>query len=358
MSTKRVLVTGVASYWGGKLAQRLEWLPQVEAIIGVDTEDPTSELERTEFVRVGPEHSLLKRIVEAAEIDTVLDTRLIVDPSATSRRHAHEVNVIGTVNMIAACSGAASPVRKLVLKSSAHYYGCAQDDPAFFREDHPRQRPPETPTEQDVVEAEAAVGEFADGSPEVTVTVLRCANVVGASVQTSHVRLLSLPAVPTIFGFDPRYQFVHEDDVVAALVHAAQQDIPGTYNVAADGVLALTEVISLLGKLPAPILPPWGTRLAAAPLRAMGVPITREMLAQLRYGRGLDNRRLKQTGFRYEYTTREAVLKLRERQRLGRLLEADRPFHYEREVEEFLRRSPHVRRQADPPGPASRIPGS
>jgi len=74
------------------------------------------------------------------------------------------------------------------------------------------------------------------------------------------------------------------------------------------------------------------------------VPITREMLAQLRYGRGLDNRRLKQTGFSYEYTTREAVLKLRERQRLGRLLEAEEPFHYEQEVEEFLRRSPHVRR--------------
>jgi UDP-glucose 4-epimerase len=357
MSARRVLVTGVASYWGGKLAQRLEWLPQVEAIIGVDTDDPTSELERTEFVRVGPEHSLLKRIVEAAEIDTVLDTRLIVDPGRTSRRHAHEVNVIGTVNVIAACSGSASPVRKLVLKSSAHYYGCAQDDPAFFREDYPRRRPPETPTERDVVEAEAAVGEFAEASPEVTVTVLRCANVVGASVQTSHVRLLSLPAVPTIFGFDPRYQFVHEDDVVDALVHAAEHDVPGTYNVAADGVLALTEVISLLGKLPAPILPAWGTGLAAAPLRAMGVPITREMLTQLRYGRGLDNRKLKQTGFRYEYTTREAVLKLRERQRLGRLLEVDRPFHYEREVEEFLRRSPHVRRPTDPSGPASRIPG-
>jgi UDP-glucose 4-epimerase len=358
MSARRVLVTGVASYWGGKLAQRLEWLPQVEAIIGVDTDDPTSELERTEFVRVGPEHSLLKRIVEAAEIDTVLDTRLIVDPGRTSRRHAHEVNVIGTVNVIAACSGSASPVRKLVLKSSAHYYGCAQDDPAFFREDYPRRRPPETPTERDVVEAEAAVGEFAEASPAVTVTVLRCANVVGASVQTSHVRLLSLPAVPTIFGFDPRYQFVHEDDVVDALVHAAEHDVAGTYNVAADGVLALTEVISLLGKLPAPILPAWGTGLAAVPLRAMGVPITREMLTQLRYGRGLDNRKLKQTGFRYEYTTREAVLKLRERQRLGRLLEADRPFHYEREVEEFLRRSPHVRRPSDPSGPTSRIPGS
>jgi UDP-glucose 4-epimerase len=342
MPSRRVLVTGVASYWGGKLAQRLESLPQIEAIIGVDIEDPTAELERTEFVKVGAQHSLLKRIVEAAEIDTVLDTRLIVDPLGVSRRHAHEVNVIGTVNIIAACSGAASPVRRLVLKSSAHYYGCAQDDPAFFREDYPRRRPPATPTERDVVEAEAAVAEFAEASPGVTVTVLRCANVVGGSVQTSHVKLLSLPAVPTIFGFDPRYQFVHEDDVVAALVHSSQRDIPGTYNVA--GVLALTEVISLLGKHPAPILPAWGTRLAAGPLRAAGVPISREMLEQLRYGRGLDNRKLKSTGFRYEHTTREAVLKLRERQRLGRLLEADSPFHYEREVEEFLRRSPHVRR--------------
>jgi UDP-glucose 4-epimerase len=343
MAARRVLVTGVASYWGGRLAQTLESSPDVEAIIATDSDDPSRRLERAEFVRVGAQHSLIQRIVEAAQIDTVVDTRLVVDSIRASRRDAHEVNVIGTVNILAACAAASSPVRRLVFKSSAHYYGCAQDDPAFFREEHTRRRPPETPIERDIVEAEAAVAEFSESRPEVSVTVLRCTNVLGAEVDTSHARLFALPLVPTIFGFDPRYQFVHEDDVVAALAHAAQNDVPGVYNVAGDGVLALTEVISLLDKLPAPVLPPWGTRYAAASLRRLGLPLTAEMLAQLRFGRGLDNRRLKGTGFTYAHTTRDAVGKLHEHLRLGRLMSVDgEPYRYEREVEEFLRRSSNV----------------
>ena len=125
----------MSSYWGGRLAQALERDEHVEAIIGVSAEDPTLELERTEFVRVGTQHALLRRIVQAAEIDTVIDTRLVVDSIQASPRDAHENNVIGTMNILAACGGPDSPVRKVVFKSSAHYYGCERDDPAFFTED-------------------------------------------------------------------------------------------------------------------------------------------------------------------------------------------------------------------------------
>jgi UDP-glucose 4-epimerase len=178
------------------------------------------------------------------------------------------------------------------------------------------------------------------------VTILRCANVLGPSVDTSHTRMFSLPAIPMILGFDPRYQFAHEDDVVHALEHSAFNDLPGIYNVAGDGVLALSEVIGLLGKRPLPILPPWGTGLAVGPLRRLGLRVPDEMLNQLRFGRGVDNRRLKATGFRYQYTSREAVLSLGEHMRLRPVLAGtSEPYRYEREVEEFLRWSPHVRRR-------------
>jgi UDP-glucose 4-epimerase len=145
-SARRVLVTGLSSYWGGRLAQALESFPEIEAIIGVDVREPTRELERTEYVKVGNQHSLIQRIVQAAEIDTVIDTRLVVDAIATSRSDAHENNVIGTLNILAACGGPASPVRKLIFKSSTHWYGCEQDDPAFFTEEMRRQHPPRSPT--------------------------------------------------------------------------------------------------------------------------------------------------------------------------------------------------------------------
>ncbi len=345
MSSRRILVTGLSTYWGGRLAAALEASEEVEAIIGVDSRDPTRELERTEFVRVGTQHSLLRRIVEAAEIDTVVDARLMIDSGWASPGRAHENNVIGTMNVLAACAGPDSTVRKLVFKSSAHYYGCAHDDPAFFTEDMERPHPPQTPIEGDIVEAEAAVADFAEKSPDVSVTILRFANVLGPEVRTSHRDLFELPVVPVVLGFDPRYQFVHEDDVVGALGHAVHADLPGVFNVAADGVLALSEVVDLLGKWMVPVLPPWGTALAAATLRRVGIELTPEMLGQLRYGRGLDNRLLKATGFAYRHTTRETVLKLAEHMRLAPILRGGaEPYRYEREVEEFLRRSPYVKR--------------
>src|SRR3954447_7662866 len=126
---RRILITGLSSYWGGRLAQALESFPEVEAIIGVDSREPPRELERTEYVKVGTQHSLLQRIVTAAEIDTVIDTRLVVDSLTMSRSRAHENNVIGTMNILAACGARGGPVRRLVFKSSAHWYGCEQDDP-------------------------------------------------------------------------------------------------------------------------------------------------------------------------------------------------------------------------------------
>src|SRR5918996_343311 len=134
MHSKRVLITGLSTYWGGRLAQALESDPSIEAIVGVDNEEPSVELERTEYVKVGTQHALLRRVVQAAEIDTIVDTRLVVDSSTTSVRKAHENNVIGTMNILAACGGADSGVRKFIFKSSTHFYGSEQDDPAFFHE--------------------------------------------------------------------------------------------------------------------------------------------------------------------------------------------------------------------------------
>ena len=343
----RILVTGLSSFWGGRLAQALERDPEIEAVIGVSPDDPTCELDRAEFVRVGTQHALLRRIVQAAEIDTVIDSRLVVDSIQASPRDAHEINVIGTMNILAACGGyggQSSPVRKVVFKSSAHYYGCERDDPAFFTEAMQRPNPPRTRLESDIVEAENAVKGFAVRNKDVTVTVLRFANGIGPDLRTSHLSLLALPAIPCILGFDPRYQFVHEDDVFHALEHAVKHRVPGVYNIAGDGVLALSEVAGLLGKPYAPLLPPWGTGIAATVTRRLGVEIPAEALNQMRFGRGVDNRRFKAAGFRYQHTSRETVLKLGEHLRIHPVVRgAQEPYRYEREVEEFLRWSPHVK---------------
>jgi UDP-glucose 4-epimerase len=343
---RRILVTGLSTYWGGRLAQALECFEEVEAIIGIDSDEPTRELERTEFVKVTNQHSLLARIVRAAEIDTVVDTRLVVNSVTAPPRSAHDNNVIGTLNIITACAGSDSPVRKFIFKSSTHYYGSEQDDPAFFLESMRRPHAPRSALEREIVEAEGAVAEFAEKHREVEVSILRCANVLGPDVDTAFTRMFGLPVVPMVLGFDPRLQFVHEDDVVYALEHCVFNETPGLYNVAADGVLALSEAISLLDKRPAPVLPPWGSGLVAGSLRSLGFRIPSEMVNLLRYGRGVDNRRLQAAGFRYGHTSREAVAKFGHHLRVDPVMRGvDEGDTYEREVEEFLRWSPHVRRE-------------
>jgi UDP-glucose 4-epimerase len=343
MASRRILITGLSSSWGGRLAQVLEHEPEVATIIGIDTTDPRHELRRTEFVRVDTDDGLLRRILDAASIDTVIDTRLISDPLSAPLKRAHEVNVLGTRSLLAACSGSRSTVRKVVFKSSADYYGSGRDAPAFFTEDMSRPEPPKTAIERDVADAEQLLEEFGAAHPETAVTILRFAESIGDGPRASQLALLSLPVVPSILGFDPRCQFIHEDDVVGVLAHAVRHHLPGAYNAAGDGVLAFSEVVSLLGKPSLPVLPPWGTVFAAAQLRRLGLRIPVEMLRQLRHGRGLDNRRLKASGYAYRYTTREAVLKLRAQQRLRPLLRSGgESYRYERGVEEFLRWSPSV----------------
>ncbi len=343
MSASRVLITGLSTHWGGRLAQLLESDSAVEAIVGIDTDDPRHQLERTEFVRVENRASLLERILSAAAIDTVIDTRLIADRRQTPAAGPDPSTGGATSEILAACAAPASPVRKLLFKSSARYYGSSAEDPAFFTEEMEPRRPPRTALERDIVEAERTIAAFAARHRTMVVTVLRLTGEICSEQQDARLQMLGLPIIPGVLGFDPRLQFVHQDDAVGALLHATRHDLPGAYNVAADGVLALSEVASLLGKPLLPILPPWGTTFAARQLRRLGLPMPVEGLQELRFGRGLDNRRLKASGFSYRYTTREAVLKLRAQQRLRPLLgSGGDSYRYEREVEEFLRWSPSV----------------
>ena len=213
-----------------------------------------------------------------------------------------------------------------------------------------RPHPPRTRLESDIVEAENAVRGFAERNKDVTVTVLRFANGLGPDLQTSHRDLLSLPAIPCILGFDPRYQFVHEDDIVGVLEHAVAHDLPGIYNVAGDGVLVLSEVASLLGRPLAPVLPPWGTGLATtgAARRRRADPGRDGPAAALR-PRGWTTASSRPPGFSLRYTTREAVAKFAEDLRVRALRQGGgAPYRYEREVEEFLRYSPSVRRRGEP----------
>jgi UDP-glucose 4-epimerase len=339
----RVLVTGLSTYWGGKLAQILEARDDVEVVVGLDTKDPRVPLERTEFVRSDSSYSILSRIVKATQIDTVLHTHLIVDSTLASSRTLHEVNVIGTMSLLAAAGAAGSPVRKVVLKSSALVYGSNFQDPYRFREEDKRTRAPRTNVERSLLEVESILHDFADDSPHVDVTLLRFANVLGDDIETPYTTALKLPVVPEIFGFDPRIQFVHEDDVVGALMYATAHSVPGVFNVGGNGSMSWSEVCAIVGKRRL-ALPPIFTNAAVEPLRLLRlVDMPPESLMLLRYGRHIDNDRYKRAGFHYKYTTAGTVEAFARGLRLAGTIGNKHPgYRWEREVESFFRHSPAV----------------
>jgi UDP-glucose 4-epimerase len=344
---RRVLVTGLGTFWGGRVAKALEDDPSVDIIVGLDTHEPTLELERTEYVRCDENYSILSRIVKATQVDTIVHTFLVVDSTQMRPRTMHEINVIGTMNLFAAATQPGSQVREVVVKSSSYVYGASRDDPVWFREEAARAHPPRTLVERNLEAVEAYVRDYAEDNPHVNVALLRFSNVLGPDLETPISRALALPAVPSVWGYDPRIQFVHEDDVIRAILFVLDRHLPGIYNVAGDGLLPWSEVAKICGKRTFP-LPPVGTGTVTWPLRRLGVVLPDELLDLLKFGRGIDNRRLKRAGFSYDYTSAGAVEAFVEALRLrGTVGESEPAYRYERDVEAFFRHSPAVVRPGD-----------
>jgi UDP-glucose 4-epimerase len=340
---KRVLITGLATFWGGRVAQALEADPNVEVIVGLDRHEPTVQLERTEYVRSDESYSILARIVKAAKIDTIIHTFLVVDSTQMRSRTIHEINVIGTMNLFAAASAPGSTVRDVVVKSSTLVYGADPRDPTWFTEESRRAAPPQSMVERSLIEVEGYVRDFAVDNPHVSVSILRFSNVLGPDITTPMAKALELPLVPSILGFDPRFQFVHETDVVRAMLFALETQLQGVYNVAGDGLLPWSEVAAICGKRTFP-LPPFGMSLLNGTLSRLGViDLPDELLDVLRHGRGVDNRRLKQAGFEYRYTSAGTIADFVEALRIRRMVgAAESAYQYERDVEQFFRHSPAV----------------
>ncbi|MGA2835458.1 MAG: NAD-dependent epimerase/dehydratase family protein [Acidimicrobiales bacterium] len=345
---RRILITGLDTFWGGRMAQAFEAKPDVEMILGLGTSDPRVPLERTEFVRSDQKYSILSRIVRATQVDTIVHTFLETNSVAVPARVLHEINVIGTLNLLAAAGASGASVRKVVIKSSTHVYGAAEQDPAWFREEDVRTEPVRTKLERSLIEVEALVRDFADDNPHLDVTLLRFANVLGTDIITPITHNLRRRILPCVAGFDPLVQFIEEDDVVRALEFVTDHRTPGVFNVAGEGKLPWSEVASIGGAHLLP-LPPLQPRLFAFPLdRLFGVRFPPELLGLVTYGRGVDTTRLRGAGFEYRYTSAGAVQSFARANNLRRATGSEPPeYRYEQELEQFFRHSPAVVRGID-----------
>jgi UDP-glucose 4-epimerase len=160
---------------------------------------------------------------------------------------------------------------------------------------------------KDVVEAETFARDFGRRRPDVVVTILRTTNVVGPKTNSSIVQFFSLPLVPTALGYDPRLQFVHEDDELEVLRRAVLEDHPGVFNVAGDGIIYLSQALRIARRIPLPLIAPFARVVADALRAAKVVDFPSDQVNLILHGRVVDNSRLKTVfGYQPKYSTVDA----------------------------------------------------
>lgn len=296
MAGRRILITGIASQWAVELARKLERDPEVELIAGIDSERPPADLERTEVIEADLRSPGLARIVPALEPDTVVHCGILWYPTAGKpARSLHDINVIGSLQLLAACEKAPT-VERVIVRSSAAIYGCEGASPVFFTEDLARRLPLRTRFQRDVSELENYFETFSRRRPRITCCTLRLQPELGPELDTPLARYLRLPAVPTQLGFDPRLQLVHSEDATGALLAATMAPVRGAVNVAPTGAISLSRILRLAGRPQVPIpAQVFGPVLSRFGRRMLGAGETyNDALRLLRYGRGVDNTRLRE----------------------------------------------------------------
>jgi UDP-glucose 4-epimerase len=301
-----VLVTGVSRYLGGRMARLLTDDPEVERVIGVDVVTPTGDIGGADFVRADIRNPIIGKVISTADVDTVVHMGVIATPrQAGGRTPMKEINVIGTMQLLAACQKASS-VEKLVVKSSTSVYGAGAADAAMLSEEMEPTSLPTSGWAKDSVEVESYVRGLARRRPDLTVTTLRFANFLGPTANTPMAQYFSLPVIPTVLGYDARLQFVHEDDGLEVLRRATVEDHAGTYNVAGDGVLALSQAIRRAGRVGVPVWSPL-VGVAGRWVRRGGfADFSPEQIRLLTHGRAVDTTRLREKfGYTPRYTTAE-----------------------------------------------------
>ncbi len=299
------MVTGVGGELGGRAARRLAADEAVERVIGVDLRPPRHPLGRGEFVRADVRSPLVARLLRQAEVDTVLHMGVIATPAAAGGRVVQkDINVLGTMQLLAACQKAPS-VRRLVVKSTAGIYGASPRDPAVFTEDMAARSAPRSDFARDSIEVEGYVRGLARRRPDIGITLLRMASVVGPTIRTVLTEYFALPVLPVPLGRDGRLQLLHEDDAVAACVRAVRAEPVGPCNVAGDGVLMTSQAVALTRRPWVPV-PPLLDRPVQWLSRSAGVAaLPRDHQALLAYGRVVDTTRMRtELGFAPAHSTR------------------------------------------------------
>jgi UDP-glucose 4-epimerase len=305
-----VALTGAASFLGQNLVGVLEEDPDTARIVAIDVKAPDTSGPKTRMFNVdltapGAEERVAE-ILAKERVDTLLHLAFLSSPTHGTA-WAHELESVGTMHVLNAARQ--TKLRKLVLWSQTILYGAHPTNPNFLSERHPLRADEDEPFFADKIAAEREVLAYASKAKGTVVTILRTAPIVGPTVKNYITRYLAERVIITLLGFDPLWQFVHEVDAIAAFKLAIDRDCPGVFNIVGEGVLPISTVIKLTGRIALPLFHPVAETMIAAAWAAQAAYAPPGFLRYLRYLCIADGEKAaREMGFRAAYTTREALL--------------------------------------------------
>ncbi len=308
---KVVLITGASRFLGGYLVTRLAQNPSIERVIAVDSKSPSKDLlrrmGRAEFVRADIRNPLIGKVIRNAAVDTVVHAATInKPPKSGGRATMKDLNVIGAMQLFAVCQKSPT-VKKVVLRSSSSVYGCSAKDPVQFTEEMSARRPPSGGFARDTIDIEGYVRGLDRRRPDLAVSILRMAPLIGPRLNGTISRYLTSPLIPSIVGRDARMQLLHEEDALAALERATLSSPAGTFNIGADGTIMLSQAIRRAGRIEVPVPFALFKSVGRAVMGGVMREFTTEQLDYFHFGCGLDTTRMRaDLGFEPRWTTVQA----------------------------------------------------
>jgi UDP-glucose 4-epimerase len=247
MRRVRYLITGGSGYIGGRLTDELSSRQETEKIVDVDLRGPPRSWPKHEFVRADVrDRRKMRELLERNEIDCLMHFAFILNPIRDEAK-MYDIDVNGTQAVLEAAAEAG--VKQLLVTSSVAAYGAFPDNPKPIAEDWPVRGVPDFSYAKDKADADRICQLWALEHPDSVMTIVRPVFVFGPNVDNYFVRTFeNNPFMPLVDGVDQEYQFVHEDDVVSALIGLLDGKHAGAFNLAGDGVVSSSKVAELLGK--------------------------------------------------------------------------------------------------------------
>ncbi len=292
MNDACVLVTGSAGYLGSQVVAAVAARAGLRAV-ALDVREPAQRLPGVDYeiadIR-GPE---VDAIVARQRPEVVVHLASIVTPGRDSHREfEYSVDVLGSRNLLEAC--VRHRVRRVIVSSSGAAYGYHPDNPEWLTENHPVRGNPAFAYSWHKRLVEEMLAEYRQKQPQLEQVIFRIGAILGASVHNQITDLFEKPRLIAIRGADSPFVFIHDRDVVGAIVQAIDSPATGIFNVAGDGKLTIHEIAARLGK-PCVVLPAGLLRTALRMLKPLGLTqYGPEQVDFLRYRPVLDNRRLKE----------------------------------------------------------------